>query len=268
MGAAMQHEQIVVGGHEGRYLLDNPLDVSHAAQALAGGAVVGHGFANFYVITARADEASVEGVNLMKGRPADQVGSITVPPDRIEPLFDWSKLPAGLTRTGTMKVIDALFGMGPFGFRGPAAPGLPGHLTFEGTTQVIAPGYACPSNGFLTAAIESTGDEYLYITSANRSRHLTGADDTPAHWRVDGLRAEFAEQLHFLEHPDEEGARAAYPQYLPMSTTILGFYGEGLVLERHGSLHVDVVRETLDELGFGLTIGPKAQKRLLLREYR
>jgi hypothetical protein len=40
-----------------------------------------------------------------------------------------------------------------------------------------------------------------------------------------------------------------------------------LILERHGSLHVDVVRETLDALGFDLAIGPGARKRLLLREY-
>jgi hypothetical protein len=29
----------------------------------------------------------------------------------------------------------------------------------------------------------------LYITSANRSRHLTGADEEPAHWRADGIAA-------------------------------------------------------------------------------
>jgi hypothetical protein len=188
---------------------------------------------------------------------------------------DWSKLPAGHTRTGTMKVVDTFFDAGPFGFRGPAAPGLPGHLTFDGTTQVIAPGYACRSNEFFTAAIEATGDDYLYITSANRSRHLTGADDTPAHWRADGLRTEFGDQLYLLEHPDDAAARAAYPQYLPMSTTVLGFHAEAevgsrrprMVLERHGSLAVDVVRATLDALGFDLSIGPKARTRLLLREY-
>jgi hypothetical protein len=40
-----------------------------------------------------------------------------------------------------------------------------------------------------------------------------------------------------------------------------------MILERHGSLHVDDVRAMLDRLGFGLTIGPKAQSRLSLRTY-
>ena len=59
-----------------------------------------------------------------------------------------------------------------------------------------------------------------------------------------------------------------------MSTTILGLHrvisvpGDRrphLVLERHGSLHVDDVRRALDGLGFGLTLGPKAKTRLLER---
>lgn len=278
-----------------RRSLGDRLDVTRAAQALAGGAVVAHGFANLYALTARAGEASVQAVNRLKGRPVDQVGSITVPPGRIEALFDWSRLPAGHTRAGIMTVVDSFLDLGPFGFRGPAAPALPGHLTSAGTTQVIVPGYACPSNDFLAEAIERAGDDHLYITSANRSRHLTGADDTPAHWRAEGVRADFGDRVHLLEHPDETAARAAYPRHLPMSTTILGFHEPGfhepgfrepglhksglhepgevssrrprLVLERHGSLGVDVVRETLDELGLDLVIGPRARKRLALRTY-
>jgi hypothetical protein len=40
-----------------------------------------------------------------------------------------------------------------------------------------------------------------------------------------------------------------------------------LVLERHGSLHVDDVRDVLDGLGFGLVIGAKARTRLPQRDY-
>ena len=36
-------------------------------------------------------------INRMKGRPDAQVGSVTTTPVRIPMLFDWSKLPAGLT---------------------------------------------------------------------------------------------------------------------------------------------------------------------------
>jgi hypothetical protein len=265
-----------------RAVLDNPDDCALAAGALAGGQVIGHGFANFYVITARPDRDSVRRVNLMKGRPADQVGSITVPPSGISDLFDWSKLPAGLTRRSVLNVIDTFYGIGPFGFRGPAAGHVPEHLTFTEdavvTAQVIAPGYACPSNDFLSRCLGATGEDLLYITSANRSRHLTGADDTPAHWRASGLRRDFGHETDFtvLEHPDEDVARAAYPRFLPMSTTILSFHRLGtdagdprpqLVLDRHGSFPLQDVRAILDRLGFGLTLGPKAGTRLLLRDY-
>lgn len=259
--------------------LDHPDDVHRAAHGLASGAVVGHGFANFYVITTRGDAETVRRVNIMKGRPPAQVGSITTTPSRIPGIWDWSQLPAPLTRRRVLGVIDTFFGLGPFGFRGPAAPHIPGHLTFPdagvSTTQVIAPGYACPSNEFLARAVDAADDDLLYITSANRSRHLTGADDSPAHWRAAGLRAEFGDRLLMLEHPDEDAARRRYPRYLPMSTTILGFHRvtmgvDGrphLRLERHGSMHMDEVREHLDRLGFGLTLAPGVRRRLLLRQY-
>jgi len=254
-------------------------DTRSAAQALADGAVVGHGFANFYVITARGDAETVRRVNIMKGRPAAQVGSIITTPSRIPYVWDWGLLPAPLSRRRVLGVIDTFFGLGPFGFRGPAAAHIPGHLTFPdagvSTAQVIAPGYACPSNEFLARAVDACDDDLLYITSANRSRHLTGADDSPAHWRAAGLRDEFGDQLLLLEHPDEVAARARYPQYLPMSTTILGFHRmtmgvngrPSLRLERHGSMPIDQVRDQLDRLGFGLTIAPGARTRLRLRQY-
>ena len=146
------------------------------------------------------------------------------------------------------------------------------------TAQVIAPGYACPSNRFLSQARRACGDELLYITSANRSRQLTGADDSPAHWRADGLVAEFGHEDGFLllAHPDESAARSRYPGYLPMSTTILGFDAvirrpgdprPHLILERHGSMPIAAVRAVLAGLGFGLVIGPRAETRLQLRDY-
>jgi hypothetical protein len=269
-------------GHPRPLVLTDPAHAQYAADLLANGAVIGPGFANFYVITTRADAATVRRVNLMKGRPADQVGSITVPPEHIPDVYDWTQLPPGLTRRSMLRVMDAFFAAGPFGFRGPAAAHVPAHLTQPDagvlTAQVIAPGAACPSNEFLTRALAATDDRLLYITSANRSRHLTGAEDSPAHWRAAGLAAEFGHEPDFLvlAHSDEGAARRRYPDYLPMSTTILGFHqplppdGAGrpcLFLERHGSLHVDAVREILDQLGFGLVVGPRARTRLLLRDY-
>ena len=97
-----------------RRVLTDPADSLAAARALADGFAVGHGFANFYGITARADLDSVRRVNLMKGRPADQIGSIAVPPSGIAELFDWTALPVGLTRRAVLGVIDTFYGLGHF----------------------------------------------------------------------------------------------------------------------------------------------------------
>jgi hypothetical protein len=61
-----------------------------------------------------------------------------------------------------------------------------------------------------------------------------------------------------------------------MSTTILGFHKLGtpdehgrprLIVERHGSLPVEILRGIVAEFGFGLELGPKAFNRLALRVY-
>jgi hypothetical protein len=263
-------------------ILGEPRDVRRAAWSLADGGVVAQGFANFYVITTRPDAETVRGVNVLKGRPPHQVGSITTTPSRLHLSFDWTRLPPGLDRRTVGDLMDALFALGPFGFRGPAASHVPAHLTeLDGavrTTQVIAPGYACPSNDFLAASLAATGEDLLYITSANRSRHLTGADDEPAHYRADGIRAEFGHHPSFvvLAHDDEEAARRRYPRHDPMSTTILAVHKvappslggrPGLVVERHGSLPLDELHSVVWALGFDLVLGPRATARLHQRDY-
>ena len=193
-----------------------------------------------------------------------------------------SKLPSGLTKHQVLGLMDAVFELGPFGFRGPAGAHMPDHLTSldwnARTTQVIAPGYACYSNRFIARAMDLINEDHLYITSANRSRHVTGAEDEPAHFRGSAIKAEFGNEQGFvvLRHPDEEAARTRYPQFSPMSTTILAFHKLGnptpagrprLFVERHGSMHVDDLRPIVERLGFGLELGPKAQTRLPMREY-
>jgi hypothetical protein len=259
--------------------VDRAGDVRCAADALAAGTVVGHGFANIYMISAGADAATVRRVNTMVGRPTSQVGSISTTRSRIAEMWDWDRIPAPLNRRRVLGVMDAFFGLGPFGFRGPAAAHIPAHLSFVEAgiraTEVVAPGYACPSNEFLEHALEATQDKHLHITSATRSRQVSAADDSPAHWKARALRAEFGDQLLMLEHEDEQATRRRYLGYQPMSTTVLAFHRLGipqagrptLVLERHGSLHVHQVRQQLDELGFGLTLAPSARNRLLLRDY-
>ncbi|PWU55829.1 hypothetical protein DLJ47_08415 [Micromonospora sp. S4605] len=261
--------------------VDRPEDVAVAARALAGGAVVAVAFGNFYAVVTRPDAGTVRRVNLAKGRPAGQVGSITATPGRIADLFDWSLVPHRLPQRRVRQLMDALYGAGPFGFRGPAAAGLPAHLTQHDqgvrTTQVIAPGLACPSNAFVARALAEAGVEHLYITSANRSRHLTGADEEPAHWRADGIVADFAhlDDLVVLAHRDEAAARAAYPDHLPASVTLLSFHAPTgdpeeppvLTVDRHGSLHLDQVRRAAAPLGLQVRLGPAAGQRLRVRAY-
>jgi tRNA A37 threonylcarbamoyladenosine synthetase subunit TsaC/SUA5/YrdC len=176
--------------------LNRPDDVAEAARALAVGAAVGPGFGGFYAITARGDAEGVRRVNQLKGRPLDQVGSIVTTSARMSDVFDWNALPPGLSRPRVLELMSAFYALGPFGFRGPTAAHVPDQLTQPAdgvrTTQLIAPGYACASNDFLAQALTATGDDFLYITSANRSHHLTGDPDTPAHWQAVGLRADSA----------------------------------------------------------------------------
>ncbi|MBO0901831.1 hypothetical protein J1G43_17865 [Cellulomonas sp. zg-ZUI22] len=262
-----------------RLVLDRPADAELAARLLAAGRPVAHGFANVYALTARGD--AVQRLNVLKGRPCDQVGSLTAATGHVLDAFDLSRLPPGVPPSLVADVVEAFAAIGPFGFRGPAAARLPAGLTaWDGptrTTQVIVPGDACPSQRFLAAATDAVGGGPLAITSANRSRHVTGDADAPAHWRADSLRTELADvadAVVWLEHADEAAARARFPCHTPVSTSILALHRAErvrgrvhLVLERHGSLGADDVARVLASLGMRLTIGPRAAARLAPRSY-
>jgi len=265
-----------------RRLVERPEDVRWAATEVAAGTVLGAAFANFYALVARPDEPTVRAVNTLKGRPPAQVGSLTAPPSAVADVWDLDALPPTLSPAAALEVVDAFLALGPFGFRGPARAHVPAHLTAldqgVSTAQLIAPGHACPSNDLLEQARRRSGTPFLYVTSANRSRHATGADDSPAHWRATGLVGEFGDHPAFrlLEHTDESAARQRYPQFLPMSTSVLALHrtvtvpGDPrphLVLERHGSLPATVVRSVLAGLGLGLVLGPGAATRLRPRRY-
>jgi tRNA A37 threonylcarbamoyladenosine synthetase subunit TsaC/SUA5/YrdC len=248
--------------------VDRSADTATAARSLAAGGIVATAFGNFYAIAADPSAASVRRVNLAKGRPAAQVGSITTAAADMFAMFDWADVPRGPVRA----VLSALAQAGPIGFRGPAAVHLPAHLTQWDsgvrTTQVITPGVTCPSNAFFARATAEIGADHLYVTSANRSRHQTGAREEPAHWTAAGIFDDFAHlsNLTVLAHPDEAAARAAYPRHLPMSVTVLSFH-RALTVERHGSLDFEEVRRIAGSYGLAVGLGPRAQARLPQRSY-
>ena len=197
-----------------RLVLDRPAD-ARAGGRPARGTPVAHGFAAIYALTSRGD--GVRRVDALKAGPLDQTGqrrprrqvtswtrSTFRPPER--------RVAVAACRTSSTRSSA----LRPFGFRGPAADHVPADLTAQDgdttTTQVIVPGDGCPSQMFLAAASDAVGGEPLAISSANRSRHVTGGLDAPVHWRVEGLRAELGDaDLVILEHADDAAARDRFP---------------------------------------------------------
>ncbi|MFJ3905776.1 L-threonylcarbamoyladenylate synthase [Streptomyces sp. NPDC090025] len=259
-------------------VLGDPEAVRRAADALAEGCAVVHGFANFYALTARADRETVTRVNRLKGRPDGWTGSVVTVPSGLSALFDWTRLPAELPRRQIWSLMAELYELGPFGFRGPAAPAVPEHLTAPGagqgtpagspsgsggrSVQVVAPGRHCPSNAFLAAALDRTGAAYLFVTSANRPGELP-------HWRGGAALRDFHAEpgVRVLAHPDDEAARRRHPHHAPVSVSILSFdraAGRGrsglpaLTLERQGSLSAAYVRSVAANHGFAVTLAPAA----------
>ncbi len=259
-----------------RLELENDDDQVFAAHATALGAALFYSFANFCAIAAHPRPESVQRVNLMKGRPIDQVGSVTTTRDRIDLLFDWEQLPDGITRDGVRALIDDLYSRGPMGFRGPAAAGIPAQVTsLDGgvlTTQIIAPGYRCPSNALIGLVLDEIGEDYLFITSANVSKGVTGKIEA-AHYDLSGMQDDFGDRegIVLIGHADEEAVRQTYPDHLPMSTSIVAFHkpvgdAPALLLERHGSLAADDVRDTASKHGFDVVLGERAHERLPMRD--
>jgi 2-isopropylmalate synthase len=254
-------------------------DRAAAARATALGAALFYAFGNFYAVAGHPHRDSVVRINLLKGRPENQVGSVTTTRDRFSVLFDWDLVPKELTQEQVLAVMDDFFTLGPMGFRGPAAHGVPGQLTSLDagirTTQVIAPGYRCPSNELIEDVLRRIGEEFLFITSANVSGGVTGKVEA-AHYDLEGIQRDFGTRdgIVLIGHREEGLVRAGYARHLPMSTSILAFHRlehdergrPALVLERHGSLPVDEVRGIVANHGFGLVLGDGARERLPMRD--
>jgi tRNA A37 threonylcarbamoyladenosine synthetase subunit TsaC/SUA5/YrdC len=253
--------------------LSLPPDRRAAARATAGGAALFYGFGNFCALAALPDRTSVMRINRLKGRPLAQAGSVTSDPSRMALAFDWSRIPRGVEPEILLSMMADFLALGPIGFRGPASAAVPDHLTvMDGqlrTVQHISPGVRCRSNALVREILELTGEDLLFVTSANRS-----GNGSAAHYEMEAISADFGHRrdVVLIGHDDEEANRRSYRRHLPCSTTIVAFHRDvreagrpALVLARHGSLGVEDAREVAARHGFGLVVAPGAHARLPVR---
>jgi tRNA A37 threonylcarbamoyladenosine synthetase subunit TsaC/SUA5/YrdC len=260
--------------------LSVPSDRRAAARATAGGAALFYGFGNFCALAALPDRTSVLRINRLKGRPLAQAGSVTSDPQRMALAFDWSRVPRHFEPELLISMMADFQSLGPIGFRGPAAAGVPEHLTVTDgglrTVQHISPGVRCRSNALVREVLDITGDHFLFVTSANSSSHRTGHAE-PAHYEMAAIGAEFGHRrdIVMIGHDDETANRLSYPRHLPCSTSIVAFHRDvreggrpALVLERHGSLGIEDAREVAHRHGYGLVVAPSAHVRLPVRGSR
>ena len=243
-----------------------------AAEATAGGAALFYAFGNFCALAAKPDLASLQAMNRLKGRPLDQVGSVTTTPERTKLAFDWDAIE--LPWSALVAVMGDLHTLGPIGFRGPAAQIIPDHLTVTDdgirTVQVISPGDVCPGNALVGEILDLIGEDILYITSANTSSHVSKQIEA-AHFEIREIQREFGhrDDVVLIGHRNERAIRRQYPRHLPCSTSIVAFtssHPPRLVLERLGSLDAHVIEQVANRHGLALEIGPKALERVPVRK--
>jgi tRNA A37 threonylcarbamoyladenosine synthetase subunit TsaC/SUA5/YrdC len=250
--------------------LSHSTDRRAAARATAGGAALFYGFGNFCALAAMPDRPSVLRINRLKGRRPAQAGSVTSDPPRMALAFDWSRLPRGVEPEILISMMADFQALGPIGFRGPAAA-----VTEHGmrTVQHISPGVRCRSNALVRETLDLTGENFLFITSANRSSNHSRQLE-PAHYEMRAIAAEFGHRrdVVMIGHDDEVANRHSYRRHLPCSTSIVAFHRDlteagrpALVFERHGSLDFRDAREVAERHGFALTVAPSAHMRLPVR---
>jgi tRNA A37 threonylcarbamoyladenosine synthetase subunit TsaC/SUA5/YrdC len=253
--------------------LSVPSDRTAAARATAGGAALFYGFGNFCALAALPDHPSVLRINRLKGRSPAQAGSVTSDPQRMALAFDWKRIPRHFEPELLISMMADFQALGPIGFRGPAAETVPGHLTVADgsmrTVQHISAGVRCRSNALVREVLDLTGDNLLFITSANSSSHRSAA-----HYEMEAISDEFGHRrdVVLIGHDDETANRLSYRRHLPCSTSIVAFHRDvregdrpALVLERHGSLGIDDVREVAGRHGYGLVVAPSAHVRVPVR---
>jgi tRNA A37 threonylcarbamoyladenosine synthetase subunit TsaC/SUA5/YrdC len=253
--------------------LSDSSDRRVAARATAGGAALFYGFGNFCALAGLPDRTSVLRINRLKGRAPAQAGSVTSDPQRMALAFDWGRIPRHFEPELLISLMADFQSLGPIGFRGPAAAIVPDHLTVTDgsvrTVQHISPGVRCRSNALVREVLDMTGDDLLFVTSANRTSRSSAA-----HFEMEAIRAEFGHRrdVVMIGHDDETANRLSYPRHLPCSTSIVAFHRDvrdggrpALVLERYGSLGIEDVREVARRHGCGLVVAAGAHVRVPVR---
>jgi tRNA A37 threonylcarbamoyladenosine synthetase subunit TsaC/SUA5/YrdC len=244
-------------------------DLSHrraAAEATANGAALFYAFGNFCALAALPDLETMRRINRLKGRPLDQVGSVTTTPENATSVFDWHA-DGCVSKRAVTAVMSDLHALGPIGFRGPAASWIPDHLTLMDagvrTVQLISPGDRCPGNALVAQILELTNERILYITSANRS-----GDGSAAHCEMLEIQRDFGSEhrVALIGHRNERANRRRYPHHLPCSTSIVAFHTGTLTLERLGSLDAGAIADVAAR--HGLELEAKATERIAVRRPR
>ena len=230
-----------------------------AAEATADGAALFYAFGNFCALAAKPDLESLQAMNALKGRPLDQVGSVTTTPERANRVFDWDEVDAAVERAG--RDHGRPQALGPIGFRGPAAAHIPAHLTQHGTVQLITPGDRCPTNALVGDVLDLIDEDILYITSANTSSHVSKQIEA-AHYEIREIQREFGmrDDVVLIGHRNERANRRLYPYHLPCSTSIVAFDQGELVLERLGSLDADMIDALAERHGLNLRSVPARER--------
>jgi len=130
------------------------------------------------------------------------------------------------------------------------------------------PGYKCASNAFVSQLLRELPENYIYVTSANKSHHLTGAAEEPAHWLPQPLARDFLDvgDFYMLCHRDDTVVRQNHPEHVPMSTTIISFYKARdtpiIYIERHGSMSLEHTIAIIEKHGFKFKATEAGTKRL------
>lgn len=260
--------------------LEDPAHVRIASRAVNMGAVILHGFANIYALSAESHFSSAQRLKIMCGRQ-DADAWVTTIPAYLDTVVEWDPIQDGIEAWEIRALISELLHMGPIGLCLPASPAVPDHLvTVHDDSRwinIMMAGLDCPSGIFLEQALNVSGEPLLAIEPACRS-YVRGKnlETDPVHYRGERAAEEFATLPGVLSLVgDDKEAERNYLIYAPTHPSVLSFQdlrfdrkGRPMVaIETHGSLALERIADVLDHYDMGHVVMPSAQSRLPARMY-